>query len=186
MADTVLGGVIEFFVRLGIYDIVLPFLLVFTIMYAILEKTKVLGTEKWGSEEITRKNLNAMVAFVVGFLVVASSKLVEFITAISAKMVVVLMLLVFFLILIGSFYGKEDEVALTGRWKTFFIVLSFVGILIIFLDTVTLQNGQTILEWIWSFIISAWTSAAAASVIFILLLIGIMYYITNPSGGDNE
>ena len=37
--------VIEFFDSIGLFDVVLPFLLVFTIVFAILEKTKVLGTE---------------------------------------------------------------------------------------------------------------------------------------------
>src|SRR3989344_4299236 len=118
MAETtVLGGVIAFFVRLGIYDVVLPFLLVFTIMYAVLEKSKILGTEKFGDDTITRKNLNAMTAFVVAFLVVASSKLVEIITAISAKLVVLLALLVFFLLLVGTFYGQDEEVKLEKGWR---------------------------------------------------------------------
>ena len=183
MAETtVLGGVIAFFVRLGIYDVVLPFLLVFTIMYAVLEKSKILGTEKFGDDTITRKNLNAMTAFVVAFLVVASSKLVEIITAISAKLVVLLALLVFFLLLVGTFYGQDEEVKLEKGWRNLFTIIAFVGVTVIFLDTVKLRSGLTILEWVWGFVLSAWTSAAAASVIFILLLIGFMSYITSSEG----
>ena len=37
--------VLLFFEQIGIYDVVLPFLLVFTIVFAILEKTKLFGTE---------------------------------------------------------------------------------------------------------------------------------------------
>jgi hypothetical protein len=189
--QSVLAGVIEFMGRIGIYDVVLPFLLVFTIMFAILEKTKVLGTEKWDGEDLPRKNLNAMAAFTVSFLVVASSKLVEIITAISAKVIILLALAVFFLMLVGTFYGKDEEVKLEGGWKSFFMGLMFFGMVVIFLDTVTFEGGQTILEWLWEFLLSFWTSAAAASIIFILLLIGFMYYITNPpsttsSGGKDK
>ena len=42
--DTAFTGVLSFLERFGFYDIVLPFLLVFTIVFAVLEKTKILGT----------------------------------------------------------------------------------------------------------------------------------------------
>ena len=65
--ETVFGGVIEFFNRLGVYDIVLPFLLIFSIVFAILEKTKILGTEEVEGKKYTKKSINAIVAFVVSF-----------------------------------------------------------------------------------------------------------------------
>ena len=36
---------IDFLDKLGVYEVLLPFLLIFTIVFAILEKTKVFGTE---------------------------------------------------------------------------------------------------------------------------------------------
>ncbi len=95
--------VIEFFDTIGLFDVVLPFLLVFTIVFAILEKTKVLGMEEIEGKKYTKKNLNAIAAFVMAFLVVASSQLVEIITKVSANAVVVLFLSVLFLLLVGSF-----------------------------------------------------------------------------------
>jgi len=80
-------SVIEFFGDIGIYDVILPFLLIFTIVFAILEKTRIFGTEKIEGEEVTKKNINAMVAFVVGFLVVASTRLVSIINETMANMV---------------------------------------------------------------------------------------------------
>ena len=66
-------GAIVFLEKLGVYDVVLPFLLVFTIIFAILEKTRILGVEKVGGQDLTKKNLNSIVAFVVAFLVIAST-----------------------------------------------------------------------------------------------------------------
>ena len=60
-----LRGVLGFFVDIGIYDVVLPFLLVFTIVFAIFDKTKVLGTEVIDGHKYPKKNLNAIVAFVI-------------------------------------------------------------------------------------------------------------------------
>ena len=89
--------VLDFFDSIGLFDVVLPFLLVFTIVFAILEKTKVLGQEEIEGKKYTKKNLNAIAAFSIAFLVIASSQLVEIITTVSANAVIVLFLSVLFL-----------------------------------------------------------------------------------------
>ena len=81
MADTTgFRAVIVFLEKLGVYDVVLPFLLVFTIVFAILEKTRVLGTDDVDGKHLPKKNLNAVVAFVMAFLVIASTSLVRIIS----------------------------------------------------------------------------------------------------------
>ncbi|MBI2652090.1 hypothetical protein HYX00_01375, partial [Candidatus Woesearchaeota archaeon] len=57
-----LEGFIEVLDRWRVADVLLPFLLIFVIVFAILQKTKILGDSK--------KNLNVVVAIVVGLLVV--------------------------------------------------------------------------------------------------------------------
>ena len=74
---TPLGRAIEFFREFGLFDIVLPFLLIFAIVFAVLEKTRILGVNKVGDEEIPNKNLNAMVAFVLAMIVVAAANIVS-------------------------------------------------------------------------------------------------------------
>ena len=114
-----------FFGEIGIYDVVLPFLLVFTIIFAILEKTKVFGMEEVDGVKVTRKNLNAITSFVIGFMVIASSRLVEIITDISSQVVILLMLSIFFLLLVGSFYNAEDfkdGVFLNKPWNIIFMI----------------------------------------------------------------
>ena len=120
MAETsVIRGGIEFLDKIGIYDVVLPFLLIFAIVFAILDKTKVLGTEKYGDIDMPKKNLNAIVAFVLAFLVVASSKLVQLITTISSHLVSVLIIIMLFLTLVASFQKQTDDgIGLDNKWKT--------------------------------------------------------------------
>ena len=48
--------------RFGLTDILLPFLLIFTIIFAVLEKTKILGEEK--------RNLNSAIALVFALIIV--------------------------------------------------------------------------------------------------------------------
>lgn len=182
MAETMLGKVVTFFQALGVYDVILPFLLVFTIVFALLEKTRVFGVEKVGKEVLPRKNLNAMVAFVVAFLVVASSKLVETITKVSSQVIVLLLLVVFFLLLVGTFFGKkeleEEGVKLEKGWRALFMVFMFIGILFIFLDALKLESGESWLEWFVAWISEAYTSTTAASIILLIIVIGVVAWIT--------
>jgi len=171
MAST-FRGVLEFFVRLGIYDVILPFLLVFTIVFAILEKSKVFGVEKTKDGEFTRKNLNSMTAFVIAFLVVASSRLVAIINETMANMVLLLMMSVCFLILIGSFMKEQKEgIALEGRWKFMFMIIMFVGLTLIFL------NSLGWLEPGWNWIVAHYDSTVFASIMLIGVMVGFVYMI---------
>ena len=176
-SHTVLGNVISFFERIGIYDVVLPFLLVFTITFAIFEKSKILGTEKIEDKEFTKKNLNAMAAFVIAFMVIASGKLVETITQISANIVILLLLGVFFMLLVGTFWAPKDKepwAALEGPWKTTFMLIMFVGVLIVFLDAIKTESGMSWLEKLFNYLSQFWTSTAVASIILIIFLIVFM------------
>jgi hypothetical protein len=184
MSDTVLGGVITFFQNIGIYDIVLPFLLTFAIVFAILEKTKVLGTEKIkddkGTEhEYSRKTLNSLVAFVLGFLAVASAQIVEAITTISSQIIILILLIIFFLTAVGIFYGKSEDVSLEKKsgFRTFFMVLTFIAILAIFLNAMkTTIDGQKV-SWLEIFIGVLAEFTTNTFVAAIVLLIGIVLFM---------
>ena len=186
MPQSVLRNVISFFDRIGIYDVVLPFLLVFTIVFAILEKTRVLGTEKIEGEIYPRKNLNAMAAFVIGFLVIASAQLVEAITRISANVVVLLLLAVFFLMLVGTFFPakKKGVILEKGWWRNIFMVIMFVGIVFVFLAGIKTRAGESWLDVFWRWLTSFWTSTAVASIILMIVVVIFIYFIV--TGGPKR
>jgi hypothetical protein len=194
MADpSVLGNVIQFFQRIGIYDVVLPFLLTFTIVFAIFEKSKILGMERTKEGEYTKKNLNSMAAFVIAFMVIASSRLVETITSISANIVVLLLLGTFFLLLVGTFYAPKDKepIALDGGWKTTFTVIMFIGIVVVFLDAIKTEAGVSWLDQLFNYLGQFWTSTAVAAIILIIFLVVFVAVMvrepaTGGSGGSSK
>jgi len=191
MAETTLGNVLEFFRALGIYDVVLPFILTFTIVFAILERTRVFGTEKVGEIEVTKKNLNAMVAFVLAFLVVASSKLVATITAVSSEIIVLLLLSVFFLMLVGAFHGEEElkgGMKLENPWKAIFFTIMFIGIAAIFLSAIKTDSGYSWLEIGVGVLLEAGSSTGISAILLLMVMIGIIIFITwrPKSGGGSE
>ncbi len=171
---------IGFLGKLGVYDVILPFLLVFTIVFAILEKTKILGLEKVGEREITKKNLNAMVAFVVAFLVIASTQLVAVINQVMANIVLLLILAISFLLLVGVFFGsKEFTLKDYPGWISFFMVVMFIGIVVIFL------NALDWLKYVFALFVY-WNEEWAITIIFVIIILGFMWFVIREPGSKKE
>jgi len=177
---------IDFLDKLGVYEVLLPFLLIFTIVFAILEKTKVFGTEDYEGEEIPRKNLNSMVAFVTAFLVIASSRLVAAINEAMANMTILLLLSVSFIILVGVFHTGKDEYELNSAFKTIFQIIAFVGILLIFLHALKTEDGTPWLYSAWDWLGSNIDTGAVGALILTIFVIGVMLWITGSKSGKEE
>lgn len=180
--DSVFRNAIYFFERLGIYDVVLPFLLIFSIVFAIFERTKVLGTEEIEGERVTKKNLNAMVAFVIAFLVIASARMVAIINESLPKIIILLFLGVFFLALIGIFYSEKEEVLLEERGKLFFIVLIFIAIVLIFLHSIPMNTGEPFLYWLMRFVVYNIRTTTVSAIVLLIIVVFFMWFITREKG----
>ena len=167
-------NVIDFFDKIGLFDVVLPFLLVFAIVFAIFEKTKVLGTDNIGGVVYTKKNLNAIVAFSISFLVIASGELVELLTTVSSQVVILLFLGVFFLLLVGVFFKEGEPVFLEGGWKVVFMIIMLVGIFGIFLNALKTDDGDTWLERVLDFF-KGGTDELVGSIILLAIVVGFIF-----------
>ncbi|MGV8169064.1 MAG: hypothetical protein ACP5N3_03330 [Candidatus Nanoarchaeia archaeon] len=180
---TALGGAMAFLERLGVFETVLPFLLVFTLVFAFLEKTKIFGTEKYKSEsgkeyDVTRKNMNSMAAFCIAFFVIASAQLVKLISEVTSKVMIILILIFCFMLVVGVMRKEDKEGFQLGKgWIIAFEVIAFVAIALIFL------NALGWLDDIFNFITGVWGSEATASLILIIIIVGFMFFIT---WGDNK
>ena len=165
-------GAITFMDEVGVYDVILPFLLVFTIVFAILEKTKILGVERIEGQEITKKNINAIVAFSLAFLVIASTQLVSIINSVLANVVLLLILALCFLLLVGVFMGdKEFTLKEFPMWVKFFMIFMFLGVVVIFLHA---------LDWL-QFLAAPFVllpDEGASSIVFMIVVIAFIAYIT--------
>jgi len=185
--ESAFRGVIDFFGRLGIYDVVLPFLLVFTVVFAILEKTKLFGTEHVGGRDFTRKNLNAIVAFVIGFLVVASTKVVAIINEALANFILLLLLGICFLLLFGTFYGQgEDPFKDLGKARWYIGAIMGIAIVLIFLNAVKTSSGKSWLSVILDNLKFNFSSAAVASIVLLIVIVGFIFFIVQEPKGEGK
>ena len=179
-SSTPFREVIDFFNLIGLFDVVLPFLLVFTIVFAIFEKTKVLGTEKVEGHEYSKKNLNAIASFVIAFLVIAAKELVAIINETVAKAVIVLFFSVLFLLLIGSFHKEGEPMYLKGGWKIAFEIIVFLAITGIFLDSIKTSDGRTWLQRLGDFTGSGNDTLAGSFVLLAIIVLFIVYAVKEP------
>ncbi|MEK6984626.1 MAG: hypothetical protein AABX33_08690 [Nanoarchaeota archaeon] len=124
-------GLLRVLERWGLTEVVLPFMLVFIIVYAVLQKTKILGDEK--------KNLNIMMGIIVGMLVVIPHVMGNFppnadpvviLNDALPQVSVVLVAVVFLLVMIGVF--GQDYVLLGVTMPGWITFISFVIIVVIF------------------------------------------------------
>jgi small-conductance mechanosensitive channel len=176
-----------FFENIGLYDVVLPFLLVFTLVFGILEKSKIFGTEmarnrEGQGEKTSRKNLNAMVAFVTAFFVVASAQLVSLIHVLVSRVALVLVILVMLMLLIASFHPQQgDEGFSLKEWKGWLSVVVLIAVVLIFLDGV---------GWLlpaWEYATHFWDTTFMGTLFLLIIVLGFIIYLTRgPNTGKGS
>lgn len=139
-------------------EFILPFLLVFTIIFAILEKTKLLGEGK--------KQLDAIVAFVVSLI---------FVTAIFPKAVVsnlilfltISIIIVFVILLLWGFvFGEIKEGFKPANWMKWILgIVIAVAVMLAVMWSVGLPAGITDL-----FSKLNWSSPFLMNFVFIIVI----------------
>ncbi len=98
--------------------VVLPFLLVFVVVFAVLQKTKILGSAK--------KDLHAVVALVFGLMVVGVPQVVGVVLNIIPVVAVIIIILLSWMLTYGFVGGTKDG-EVSPAWKVAFqVILSLV------------------------------------------------------------
>jgi len=152
-------------------ETILPFLLVFTIVFAILQKTEILGKGK--------KQVDAIVGLVAGLLVISFASVTGLIIQIIPFLAVALVVILVFMILVGSFHSKGDF--FSPGMKTFMMVLAFIAVAI----AVVFFTGFW--EYLYDLIFQAGDSTLFANSIFILIMIGAVVWVLWSAGkGGSE
>ncbi len=130
-AGFTIGEGVQFLVDFGVYQYLLPFLLVFSIMFAILNKTKVLGG---------KTNIDGVVAMVGGLLLVVQQDIVETINTFLPKVSLIIVVILMFLILVALVAGKEFK-GFQGAWMGLFIIVIIVALFMALNPNITFLNS---------------------------------------------
>jgi len=97
----VFNDIIYQFESWGVFDILLPFLFIFTLIFGLLEKTKILGKE--------RTSINAIISIILGLFFITQFEIVQTMTNFLPKISLFVIIAVMFLLMITFFGAKFHE-----------------------------------------------------------------------------
>lgn len=96
---------------MGFYDVALPFILVFTIIFAVLQKVAIFGVDS--------KKYNAVIALVAAFLVVRVESIVGTVNMFLPKVSLFVLVVICLLMVLGIF-------GLKAEWSGFMLFLAVI------------------------------------------------------------
>jgi peptidoglycan/LPS O-acetylase OafA/YrhL len=144
-------------------DIILPFLLIFTIIFAILEKTKFLGE---------KKDIHAIVALVFGMISVGVPWAIGVITSIIPIVVIIIIILISWLMTYG-FLAPEEKGPVSKNWRIAFQII--LGI--VFIGVIAWATG------LYTLIINKpWASTAGQTLLVIGVVIAVISIVVSGGG----
>ncbi len=180
--------------NMGIADVLLPFLLIFVIAYAILQKSRILGDVEHKPEV---KRFNLIVALVMGMAVVVPHVVwgdmnpnnpylitgqidpVKMINNSLPSVSVVLVGILMVMLLLGLF-GTEFDLA--GQTNVAIILFSLVTVGYIFLTNAGYFNNGLFPTWLWFL-----ADPNTQSLLIVVLVFGIIvWYITKDENKNKE
>jgi hypothetical protein len=164
MAETILQNWI--FTRFGF-----PFLLVFFVVFAILEKTEILGKGK--------RQINALVAFVIGLIFVSVTYTVDVVTNLILFLTVGLVTM-FVGILIWGFISGETKIESKGV-KTLLGVIIFIGVMMMLLWATGFY--QPIVDWLFG---QDWSGPFWTNLLFIVMIAAAIAAMLKSGGAAKK
>ena len=156
----------------GLTDALLPFLLIFTVVFAVLQKTNIMGAGK--------KNFNVIIALVLSLTAVIPHvtgtypegyDVIQILNNALPQVSLIAVAAIMLMLLVGLF-GAESK-WMGGSLSGWMAILSFFIIIFIFGGAAGWWTDIT--EWI-----SWWDEDTAALVVIILVFGVIIWYVTKP------
>ena len=173
---------LEEFVRIldswGLTDVMLPFLLIFVVIFALMAKTRILGEDK--------KKYNLVVALVIALLVVIphvlnyyppGADVVEIMNTALPQVSIIAVAVIMLLILVGLFGGESKWMG--SSMSGWIAIVAFIVIIIIF-------GGAAGWWYDWSWFYNFFGAETVAIIVMILVFAVLVWWITRGEGKEKE
>src|SRR3989338_2913849 len=151
MVETILSSPI-------ISEAVLPFILIFTVVFAILQKSAILGKDK--------KQIDALVGIVFGLITITFARAVVIINQLLPFLAVSVILILVFLILVCFMHKSDEKFVWDEGLKKVVVVMAFVAVAI----------AGLFFTGAWSYLADKFSgsdgSSLVTNIVFILIIIG--------------
>jgi len=152
---------------------ILPFLLIFVIIFAILEKTKLFGDEK--------KQLNAIAAITVALIFTGFLYPKEIVTNLVLFLAVAIVVLLVFLMLYGFVASGKEGFEIEGWLKNTFLGIIAVAVIVAVLWAVGIGNANSIFDFLFE---QDWSGVFWTNLVFIIFIVVAIVTAIKSSKGD--
>jgi len=170
--STDISGILNYWGEIGVFQYVLPFLLIFAVVYGILSKTKIL-------EEHPDKNkgVNAVIAVAIGLLSLQWDYVPNFFARIFPFAGVGISILLVAMILMGLFFNANST---TDSWQknTFFGIGAVIAIAVVLTSFSDVGVGP-------DFIPGWWGQYGPALITLITIAVLIALVVGNKKGSNS-
>jgi len=163
--------------RMGVYDIILPFLLVFTISFAVLQKVKIFGSDA--------KKINVVVALVIGLLFLQNSYLIFILQRFLPNMSIVMIAVLMFLLLVGIFAGEYKGFGGAALHVAFALSIIFT-LVALSTDFFPGASGYGILDWFYILVPDPGTQSAIVLIILVIIIIAMVTREKSTGGSGDD
>lgn len=152
-------------------ETILPFLLIFTVVFAVLQKSKILGEGK--------RQIDAIVALVFGLLVISFAKATGIIVQLIPFLAVALVVILVLMVLIGSFNKGDFDQAFPSGLRKFLMGVAIIAVAIaVFYAT----NAWQFVE---EFFFTSGDSNLVVNIIFVVIIVAAIAIVLWQSKGDS-
>ena len=158
-----IGDMLSQWEQAGFFTYLLPFLLIFALVYGILDRVEIFKTNK---------SINGIIALVVGLMALQFPMVSQFFAEIFPRLGIALSIILVMMIILGLFLDKEE------KGITNWILLGIVAIILVIVLVSTAGTLGWSSGWWWS---ENWPMVAG--VVFILAVLGI---IVGSASSDKE
>ncbi len=168
--------------NMGITDVILPFMIVFVVVFAALQKSLVLGKDS--------KKYNVIVALVLGLSVVIphvtgmyppNGDIVEIMNRALPNVSLIAIAFVMIMLLLGIIGGEVDFAGKSlGGWA---VLVSIVAVIVIFIGSAGFFSSM---PWWLQWINNAYTMEIIVSILVFGIIIWFITKEDKPAGKDKE
>ena len=154
-------------------ETILPFLLVFTIVFAILQKAKIFGENK--------KQIDAIVGLVVGLLVISFGQATGIILQMTVFLAVSLVVILVLMLLLGSF-SEEGKFFEKFPKAVNYILIVVVLLAVVIAAVYTTGFWQYLYDWIYI----GSESTIFVNILFVVIIAGAVVAVMFGAKGKKD
>lgn len=151
--------------NIGVFDVVLPFFLIFAVAYSIFTTSKILGNDN---------KVKAIVSIIIGVLFVQNQYLVSILQSFIPNVAMFIIVLLMIFLVAGTFLGEKKEAtgayAIAAAIALIFVLLALGG-----------QPSGYLPSWLYYY----FDDQTIATLVLVGVFVGIIWFVTRPVGAPN-